>query len=594
MSNKTVIIHQQAVSLDSSQLIQSGGEGMVFGVEETAVKLYHHPQTSQAHKLRHLLTLPFPAGVLAPCALVEDVQGQVVGFQMPRLESQAQMVKQLGNPIYWQKQGVKTADVVYLLQQIHTTLQQLHHQGVVVGDLNDCNLFFSPASQPPLFWIDVDSYQVGKFPCPVAQQPFLDPLLYGVADFRVRPFFSELTDWYAYFVLLVKSLLQVHPYGGAHHSYKSLPARATTRISILAQDVTYPKNGRSLETLSDELLHHLHRFFDKGERYPLPASLLAQYAAELVTCAHCGLSYPAARRSCPGCKLAVPAVQVPGGVKKLLTVDGFIETVGLVANGRIWAIVSAGGGYKLVRLGIGGKLDEVPLFNGRSGYRFAVFAHYLVVHPGHGRQLLILDVSNNQAERVTLSETATFRDSAVFAATPHALYRIAGSWIMRGQVRDGLYVEDPIATAHRAQTQFFASPYQDFIAGYHRVFAEQHFFLLAGRGMGYDLPVPPLLPGEHVAETAVVFSPDSVAIYRLVGQNGRLQTQLHVYDLQGKMKQQTTETAEAFLPHCYPYTTAGSHLPTLPSPLLDEETNLLLHPQGILTWQARQLLYQNI
>ena len=158
--------------------------------------------------------------------------------------------------------------------------------------------------------------------------------------------------------------------------------------------------------------------------------------------------------------------------------------------------------YKLVRLGVGGKLDEMALFQGQPGYRFGIFDHYLAVNPPPGRQLLILDIGDHQPQQVTMIATALFRETAVFAATPNHLYRIAGTWIMRGSVQNGLYVEDAIATAHRNQTRFWASPHTETLAGYHRIFDENRFFLVHD-GAGYDIPLPPLGYGESLVETAV-------------------------------------------------------------------------------------------
>lgn len=51
MSQQTITINRQSITLDPAQLIQSGGEGMVFGVGDTAVKLYHQPQPGHIAKL---------------------------------------------------------------------------------------------------------------------------------------------------------------------------------------------------------------------------------------------------------------------------------------------------------------------------------------------------------------------------------------------------------------------------------------------------------------------------------------------------------------------------------------------------------------
>ncbi|MCB9423399.1 MAG: hypothetical protein H6667_26625 [Ardenticatenaceae bacterium] len=535
----TIFINNRRIQLDPAQLIQSGGEGMVFGLdEETAVKLYHHPTPQHAAKLRHLLdsdlAVQLPPAVLGPTALAIDSNGTIIGFQMPRLPAGSLPIKKLSNPLFWQKNRLDVTAVLPLLQQIHVTITHLHRLNIVIGDLNDHNIFFTLSPQRPkvahpftLSFIDVDSYQFTHHPCPVAMPAFLDPTLYHVTDFSRQPYFTPLTDWYAFAVLLVKSLLQVHPYSGAHNNYKSLTTRAQAQISVFDQSVTYPQTARPPYTLSDDLRHAFHRIFDKGERFPFPALLLAAQHVNRLILQPTSYQLPAANNQQP---------------RLLLAADGVIELVKVQPDGRIHAIVRENNCYKLVRLGLGGKLDEMVLFNGRPGYRFAMFENYLAVNPPQGGQLLILDVGGSQPQKVTMLETALFRETAVFAATHRHLYRIAGTWIMRGAVRDGMYVEDAIATAHRRQTRFWASPLTETLVGYHRIFAEYRFFLIH-EGSSYDISISPLVQGESLEGTAVTFTNHTITIQRTINQRGQQQNHITVCDLRGQIQQTWFESA---------------------------------------------------
>ncbi|MBK8900753.1 MAG: hypothetical protein IPM53_06215 [Anaerolineaceae bacterium] len=596
----TIYIQNQRYQLDAADLIQSGGEGMVFGLGHTAVKLYHQPTAAQADKLRHWLAQrwPLPPDVLAPCAPVHDKKGQLIGLQMPRLPAAAQPLKQLGQPTFWQQQALSTRQIVPLFQRLHQTLNRLHQLQIVVGDLNETNIFFIPQGSQS-FWIDADSYQFGPFACPVAMPAFLDPTLYHVTNFGTRPYFTALTDWYAFAVLLVKSLLQVHPYGGVHRQHKSLQARAAAGVSILDSSVIYPPHARPPETLSDDLLHYLHHTFDKGERRPLPAQLLQQYAQNLRTCPHCGLDFPANRRGCPACSHPAPAPAVPASgtrLRTLLQVDGFIEAVFVQPNGRLLVITRHGDQVRLVRAGIGGKLSEVVLFNSVPGYRFGAFTQadghdFLVVNPPHQPQLLLLDIHASQPQQVTLLETAMFQNTAVFATTPNYLYRISGGWIMRGTVRQGAvkrgsYLEDPIGTAHQAQTQLFGSPFSNSVAGFHRVFAEHQFFVLGADGLERPLPfVRP--PQSHITQATLTFTPQHIAIVARLANNGRSPTHVQTFNHQGQW-QQSWELGED------EWETAVNHLP-YGQPSLPHQPEagdrLHFHPAGWLIQQPKQLMF---
>ena len=563
---------------------------MVFDLGNTAVKLYHAPTAQQQLKLEQMLLKPaiqkLP-NVLAPCAVVKNRKGEVVGFQMSKLPSQSQSLKRLSSTLFWRKNTVQFAPIVSLLQQIHATLTRLHQHRFIVGDLNDGNIFFAPTPIDGFsdVWIDVDSYQFDNFPCPVALESFLDPQLYNVADFSKRPFFTELTDWYAFTVLLSKTLLQIHPYGGVHRIHKSIRARAIAQVSILDTAVTTPKQSRPPETLSDDLLHYLHLTFDKGSRMPFPAHLLLQYGNSLIVCKQCGLSYPRQRRGCPSCRQQTPVIKPAssGKIQTLFETERFIEYVGLRQNGRLHCVTYGHGQYSLVRLGIGGKLDEKSLFNGSSGYCFGLFGNNLVVSPPQKPQLLILDISNPQPQQISMIETARFRGTAVFATTPNALYRIAGGWIMRGAVEDGHYLEDAVATAHRAQTQFWASPYNDTIGGLHRVFAEYRFWVRNAQGNSYDLPLPPLAVGESVAETAVIFYPTRVKILLHISHKGQLRIDSYQFDLNGRLVGQDSQTGIEW------ETAVSQHSCGNAPILLDGTPACYQHSAGIITHHPNKI-----
>lgn len=601
MTQKTVFVAKRKLVLRPAQLIQSGGEGMVFGVEQTAVKLYHHPQPHHAAKLTHLcqsgLAAQLPPGVLAPQALAYDAQQQIVGFQMARLPAGAYPLKKLASPLFWQKNGLTLPTILALFCQMHATLCRLHQLGVVVGDLNDQNVHFVPGDGRLAYWLDVDSYQVGTFPCPVAALPFLDPALYGVQDFGQRPYFTPETDWYAYFVLLLKSLLHAHPYGGAHKQHKSLQARAQAGVTLADSAVTYPPGARPLETLSDELLHHMHKVFALGQRDVFPLQLLVQLAADLTTCAQCGLAYPRRRAGCPACCRPTPVPQpMPGaGLRQLLQVDGALVFVRILGNGRILAISHHAGSYFLHRLGIGGVIEEVPLFNGRAGYHFALFqppgsGPVLAVNPPRSAQLLLLDVRSAVPRKLALLETGCFGETAVFAATPAHLFRIAGGWIMRGTLRDGLYLEEAVATAHPNQTRFWASPYAEMLAGFRRIFAETRCFLWHAEA-GYDVPLPPLQARQSVREMGVSFGRNAVAFWRIVQRQGQAQGESFVVNLRGEVEKEVAETALHFPLTANPALGQRPFCLLPPEIELDEETAVHLHPRGVILQKSNRLLY---
>lgn len=544
---KKLFLNQKPLTLDPANLIQSGGEGMVFGTGQQAVKIYHRPQSGRVEKLQLLissqLSRTFPTNVLGPYQLVLDEDQQLAGFTMPRLPRDSHIARKLSDPNFCHANIPGVRPAVGLLLDIHRTLERLHQLGFIVGDLNDHNIHFAmPADMDwPSYWIDVDSFQLGTHVCPVAMKTFLDPHLYDVADFSSRPWFSQASDWYAYFVLLVKSLLLAHPYGGTHVQHKSLEARAMDGISLIHPSVIYPKLARPIETLPDDLLHHMTLVFEEGLRPPFPVQLLTEYATNLHHCSHCGLDYPKSRPGCPGCRRQTPApspalIQGRLRLTRLLNTEDHILQVNVEADGRIQVITRAGNTFELTSLSSSGKKRKQTLFSGRQRYRFAFFgSHYLAINPVRSRQLLLLDVSKEPVKEVALIETALFRDQAVFACSKNFVFRQVQGLIMRGEIRDGLYVEETVASARREQTWLWASSIGDQISGYYRFFDEHHFFLVAKNGANYQIEVPFLAAGGSIRDVVGLFSHKEVAFLAKIFQNGLHHVGAVILDQQGQL-----------------------------------------------------------
>jgi hypothetical protein len=195
--------------------------------------------------------------------------------------------------------GGGAAAAVRALLDMHATLGEIHRAGLVVGDLNDLNVLVGPGGGEA-HWIDVDSWSLGPWPCLSFTDRFWDPrLAAGSAPDRA-------SDWYAYAVMLLQSLLFVGPWGGVHPQVPAA-ARAPRRLSVLAPGVRWPKPAAPREALPDELLHQLQRVFAEDLRAPLPRALLD--ALEFRRCPSCGLEH--ARRGCPVCAPGRAAARAP-------------------------------------------------------------------------------------------------------------------------------------------------------------------------------------------------------------------------------------------------------------------------------------------
>jgi hypothetical protein len=141
---------------------------------------------------------------------------------------------------------------------------------------------------------------------------FVDPLLCEAQQLvPVRPHDVD-SDWFAFAVMVFRSLLGVGPWGGVARGIAN-GARALQRASVFGLDVTYPRAARPLATLPDDVLDVFRDIFERDRRGVFPRGLLAHL--HLRKCQACGDEH--ARVRCPACHAVahLPPAIVHGGLR---------------------------------------------------------------------------------------------------------------------------------------------------------------------------------------------------------------------------------------------------------------------------------------
>lgn len=300
-----VQINNRRLTLEDRDLIGVGGEARVYRDRDLAIKIYHgvDPNAGPAEQVRlarlyelrkrkiHNFPNHLPSAVLGPRDLVLDPHsGETIGFTM-KLVHGTDFRK-----LALRGHGGSTFDrdqLAPLFHDLWTTVDHLHRHGVVIGDLNDGNVLFDGSRA----WvIDADSLQFSKYPCVVAHERFLDPQLYNIDFDKEHGVFTPESDWYSFSVMLLSSLVHVHPYGGVHPSYPTLLHRAEARCSVFDDSVLYPKGAIPLSVLPEPLSEWFRGLFERGERGRFPKDLLR------FRWVRCGCGCTHARKECPNCR----------------------------------------------------------------------------------------------------------------------------------------------------------------------------------------------------------------------------------------------------------------------------------------------------
>lgn len=608
----TVKLNGRTVRLRNADVIGVGGEATVFNVDGQAVKVYLQADAARDAKLRAMLPLVgnLPPSVVAPQSLVLDRKGKrAVGFAMRLLDATYTDVRQLANKKYRAQARQTARDVARLFLNAWHTLDCIHRAGMVVGDLNDLNVQFRGDE---MVFIDADSFQFANYPCMVGTEAFLDPTLYG-KDLSQRPYFTPANDWYAFAVLLFKSLLLAHPYGGVHPAVKQLTARAQQRISIFDAAVTYPRIAYSPDLLTDDLAQVFTDWFTNGQRGVFPQGALQQYLADLKDCPHCGAAYPQNRAHCPMCAAAVPvSVVAAAGVRAetLLHTRGDIITWRVMGK-AIHAITHEGGKTVHYTVDAFGTQQRTELFNALPDATYDFLEHTLVISPARDSDvLMVVDISGEVPTPTLQTTTAHFGGVLpVFGTSRRHLYRIAGGYLMRGRLQDGQLVEQSVLAISAGQTWFTVAPDDERVFGYYRVFNDETYWLLRD-GNHTEADVTPLVQGEFLTDISVVFAADSVLVVRQTQYNGVERVHVDEIDHKGRRLHSTTANATDFgTVHGHAYmrgvmlqaTDAGIVQTRLDThaqktfsqtePVVQRGDSLLPHEKGLLAVTDRRVLH---
>lgn len=535
-----IMIDRKRVKLNDRDVIGVGGEATVFRHKGQAVKIYAAPTPERGDKLRAMTALSLPPPVIAPQQLVYDAGGkQIIGFTMRLLDAGYSEVRKLATKNARAQMGITGRDVADLFLHAHSTLRALHKAGVVVGDLNDLNLMFCGGD---MAYIDADSFQFGAHPCIVGTEAFLDPALYGV-DLSKGSAFQPEHDWYSFAVLLFKSLLLAHPYGGVHPSLHLLTARAQARVSVLDSSVQYPRIAYPPDILSDDLAHAFHQVFAHGQRDIFPNHTLQDYHDHLTACSSCGVYYPSNRARCPVCSTVQPIANVPMSVARALLHTPGVIVAWAVSGETIRAVAYENNRAVLYTIMPHGSPRRTELFEALPNADYQFMGDFLAVSPGDD-QLFILDTSGAAAQGVHHTTTERYGGrTPIFGANNNALYRLAGGYLMRGTMQYGQWTEQPVLAISEGQTWLRVAPDADRVFGCFRVttarddaagLANDYRFWLLDGGRRTDIALPPLDSGEWLIDMDVKFAAASLLVARHTAHNGAERVRLDEIDLSGR------------------------------------------------------------
>lgn len=177
-------VHRRHIRL--TKKIGEGGEGSVFETDlatksSYVAKVYSRRKLvdTKIDKIKLMLTKSIElAGVCFPVALIKNELSEPVGFLMPRANG-----VELGKSVFMPKllqlkfPSWTRRDTIQLCITILEKIKYLNERGIILGDINGQNILI--VSPTEVYFVDCDSYQIGRYPCPAGTPHFTAPEAQG-------------------------------------------------------------------------------------------------------------------------------------------------------------------------------------------------------------------------------------------------------------------------------------------------------------------------------------------------------------------------------------------------------------------------------
>ncbi|MFY9457835.1 MAG: hypothetical protein WAP23_02815 [Candidatus Spechtbacterales bacterium] len=255
------------VMLRQTDHVATGGEGSVFRIANTAVKVYTDPlkmrRDDMADKVKALTVLQH-LYIVAPQGLVLDQSGNTpIGLYMPFVEGEP--FPRVFTNDYRTRSGFNDNYANILINRMQDVLKFAHDHKATIVDGNELSWLLTIAGDgPEPRIIDVDSWSIGRWP-PKMIMP-------SIRDWHTNGF-NQMTDWFAWGVVSFQVYTGVHPYKGTLVGYTrgDLERRMKDNASVFTRGVRLNQNVRDFSCIPAKLFGWYVDTFQNGMREMPPS-----------------------------------------------------------------------------------------------------------------------------------------------------------------------------------------------------------------------------------------------------------------------------------------------------------------------------------
>lgn len=259
---KVVLEGRGSLTLHPGDYFASGGEGLIYRINNTVLKLYTDAdkmqRESMVDKIKILSRLKHKY-VMSPEGVVADHHGKAIGFYLPYAEGEP--LPRVFTTSFRQRQKFGDNDALILVDRMRETVKFAHENKAIMVDPNELNwlayLLGKQGPEPRI--LDVDSWAIDRWKAKV--------IMPSIRDWRSKTF-DELTDWFAWGIVTFQVFTGIHPYKGHLDGFKNnnLETRMKANASVFNSEIRLNRAVRDFNCVPAPLLEWYKNTFQDGRR----------------------------------------------------------------------------------------------------------------------------------------------------------------------------------------------------------------------------------------------------------------------------------------------------------------------------------------
>ena len=234
--------------IDLDKPIGGGKEGDIFllGVTNYFLKWYHSGVLDETRKAKILdfcslyetfnPLLGNEQYALPEAPAIEVYNREIIGFvmrnmgELPRIGDLSFSENDFNENNNFKLNDNTALELIY---QMYNALLRLHQSNIILGDINPTNILYDHNKKYPIF-VDIDSAQLGKYPCITFMEEYLDPIVKESGkDTDGSYVFNMGSDYFGLAVICYELFVGGLPYEFRTKPHENANVRKSKRICLM-------------------------------------------------------------------------------------------------------------------------------------------------------------------------------------------------------------------------------------------------------------------------------------------------------------------------------------------------------------------------